>query len=77
MNVEAQETSRRCTICALSFPNDPKWAKCAQCGELTDIIGNAAPNIDDAAATKLLRHREFDEYLDRKEGAHNEGNTDS
>lgn len=61
-----QEVARRCTICALSFPNDPKWAKCAQCGGKTDIIGNASPNIDDAAATKLLRRREFDEYLEKE-----------
>lgn len=61
-----QETARRCTICALSFPNDPKWLACAKCGGKTDIIGNAAPNIDDAEATKLLRAREFQEYLEKE-----------
>lgn len=58
--------ARRCTICALSFPNDPKWLKCAQCGEPTDTIGNAGPNITDAEATSLLRAREFEEYLEKE-----------
>jgi hypothetical protein len=68
MSDEAQATpsARRCSICALSFPNDPKWAKCAQCGEPTSIIGNAAPNITDEAATMMLRAREFQEYLEKE-----------
>lgn len=61
-----QEQARRCSICALSFPNDPKWAKCAKCGAKTDAIGNASPNIDDKDATKLLRAREFQEYLEKE-----------
>lgn len=59
-------SARRCTICALSFPNDEKWKKCARCGEGTDIIGNAAPNVTDEEATTILRNREFEEYLERK-----------
>jgi hypothetical protein len=60
------QVSRRCTVCALSFPLDPKWEKCARCGEATDIIGNAAPNITDEEATSLLRAREFQEYLEKE-----------
>lgn len=59
-------SARRCTICALSFPNDPKWKECAQCGEATDVIGNAAPNVTDKEATSLLRAREFQEYLEKE-----------
>lgn len=61
-----QDIALRCTICALSMPADPKWEKCPQCGEPTDPIGNAQPNISDEDATKLLRRREFDEYLEKK-----------
>lgn len=61
-----QPSARRCTICALSFPNDEKWKECARCGEGTDIIGNAAPNITDDEATKILRAREFEKYLEEQ-----------
>lgn len=59
-------SARRCTVCALSLPNDPKWAKCPQCGEDTSIIGNAEPNTTDKEATSLLRAREFQEYLEKE-----------
>lgn len=59
-------SARRCTICALSFPNDPAWKQCASCGGPTDIIGNASPNITDEEATSILRHREFTEYLEKE-----------
>lgn len=61
-----QPTARRCTICGLSYPNDPKWEKCAQCGEPTSVIGNASPNITDEEATSILRAREFQEYLEEQ-----------
>lgn len=65
MSEEATPPSaRRCTICGLSFPNDPSWEKCAQCGEDTDIIGNAEPNVTETEATSLQRAREFQEYLE-------------
>lgn len=68
MSEEAQKTSgaRRCTICANSLPNDPKWATCPECGGSTDIIGNATPNVTEAGATSLLRAREFQEYLEEQ-----------
>lgn len=61
-----QAFARRCTICALSFPNDDKWKECARCGEPTAPIGNAEPNITDEEATKVLRAREFEEYLEKE-----------
>lgn len=66
MSDEQKTSARRCSVCALSFPNDPKWEKCAQCGEPTSIIGNAEPNVTDTEATSLLRQREFDEYLEKE-----------
>lgn len=68
MSESAQKTEgcRRCTICALSLPNDPAWAKCPKCGESTDIIVNAGPNTTVAEATSLLRAREFEEYLEEE-----------
>lgn len=66
MSEESRPSARRCSICALSFPNTPRWSKCAQCGEPTDIIGNAAPNLTEKEATSLLRAREFQEYLDKE-----------
>lgn len=71
MNDEQQQAgpvARRCTVCALSLPNDEKWKECPRCGEGTDIIGNAEPNVTDEEATSILRRREFDEYLERKGG---------
>ena len=67
-DAQQQDTpsARRCTVCALSLPNDPKWSKCPQCGEATDIIGNAVPNVTEQEATSLLRAREFDEYLEEE-----------
>lgn len=62
----AQEISRRCTMCGISFPNDPMWSKCAQCGGKTDLLGNAAATVDAAEALKLLHHREFEEYLEKE-----------
>lgn len=59
-------SARRCTVCALSLPNDPKWSACPRCGEDTDIIGNAAPNVTEKEAVSLLRAREFEEYLERE-----------
>lgn len=59
-------TSRRCSICALSHPPDLAWKTCAQCGEPTDFIGNAKPNITQEEAVSILRHREFEEYLEEK-----------
>lgn len=61
-----QSFARRCTICALSFPNDPAWEKCARCREATAVIGNAEPNVTDEEATKILRAREFEEYLEKE-----------
>lgn len=58
--------ARRCTVCALSLPFHPKWAKCPQCGEDTDIIGNAAPNVTEQEATSLQCAREFQEYLEKE-----------
>lgn len=58
--------ARRCTICALSLPNDPAWEDCPKCGEPTDIIVNAAPNTTIEEATSLLRVREFQEYLEKE-----------
>lgn len=68
MSEEAQKTpsARRCTICALSLPNDPAWEDCPQCGEKTDIIGNASPNTTEKEATSLKRAREFQEYLEKE-----------
>lgn len=59
-------TARRCSVCALSLPNDPAWEKCPQCGEPTSIIGNAEPNVTEQEATSLLRAREFQEYLEKE-----------
>lgn len=61
------ETSRRCTICGISHPPDVQWKTCAQCGEKTDLIGNAAPTITQEEAVSLLRHREFEEYLEKED----------
>lgn len=62
----AVPSTRRCTVCALSLPNDLKWKSCPQCGEDTDIIGNATPNTTEKEATSLLRAREFQEYLEEE-----------
>lgn len=43
-----------------------EWKNCSQCGEPTDFISNAKPNITQAEAVSLLRHREFEEYLEVK-----------
>lgn len=68
MSDETNDTSgtRRCSICALSLPNDPAWEECPKCGEKTDIIGNAEPNVTEQEATSLLRAREFEEYLEKE-----------
>lgn len=65
----SEETSptRRCSTCALNFPDAIKWRTCARCGERTDYIGNAAPNLTDEEATSILRHREFAEYEEKEE----------
>lgn len=63
---KTRPSARRCSICAISFPNHDKWKKCAQCGEPTDIIGNAEPNVTDVEAVSLLRNREFEEYLEKE-----------
>lgn len=59
-------SARRCSICAISYPNEQTWETCAKCGEPTDIIGNAAPNITETEAISLLRAREFEEYLEEE-----------
>jgi hypothetical protein len=66
MSDASTPNARRCTICALSFPPEEAWKTCAQCGEATDPIGNAAPNITTEEATSMLRHREFEEYLEKE-----------
>lgn len=67
MNPEsAQPSARRCTLCALSLPNDPAWEQCPQCGEDTDIIGNVVPTTTMEAATSLLRASEFQAYLEKE-----------
>jgi hypothetical protein len=58
---------RRCTICALSFPNEDMWRECAQCGEPTAPMSNAEANISTATAVKMLRNREFEEYVAQRE----------
>lgn len=63
---EEKPSARRCTICALSLPNDPVWEQCPQCSADTDIVGNVEPNTTPAEATSMLRHRQFAEYLERK-----------
>lgn len=68
MSDASTPNARRCTMCALSFPPEEEWKTCAQCGEPTDPIGNAKPNVTEEEATSILRHREFDEYLEKEEG---------
>lgn len=58
--------ARRCTMCALSLPDDPKWGTCPQCGQPTDFIRGGGPNVTDEEATKLLRARQFGEYLEKE-----------
>jgi predicted RNA-binding Zn-ribbon protein involved in translation (DUF1610 family) len=68
MSDEKKDTpsTRRCTICALSLPNVPAWAKCPKCGEKTDIIGNVESDVTEQEAASLLRAREFEEYLEKE-----------
>lgn len=62
----SKPSARRCSICGLSLPNDPVWEECPQCGEATQVIGNAAPNTTEQEATSLKRAREFQEYLEEE-----------
>lgn len=65
---EGRPSARRCSMCGLSFPNDEEetWKECARCGEPTDVIVGGGPNITDEEATKVLRAREFEEYLEEQ-----------
>lgn len=56
---------RRCSVCALSLPDEPAWTVCPQCGEKTDRVGNEDANTTKEEATSLLLAREFDEYCER------------
>lgn len=61
-------TARRCSMCSLLLPPSPDWKECPSCGDDTDIFPNAEPTTTEEEATSILRHREFEEYVE-KEGA--------
>lgn len=56
---------RRCSICGITYNFKPQWTVCAQCGEKTEGISNGSGHMDDAEATKILRHREYEEWCER------------
>lgn len=63
---ESRPGARRCTMCGLSFTNTPRWMRCAQCGGKTDIITDGTPNCTEEEAMSMLRHREFEGYLEKE-----------
>lgn len=53
----------RCSMCSLNFPPSDEWQACASCGEPTDAMSHAQPNINQADAVSMRNHRHFQEYL--------------
>lgn len=63
--------TRRCSVCAISWPNFLEFARCPKCGEKTALVNNEKP-MDLREATSLKRHLEFDrKYAERE--AHRQG----
>jgi hypothetical protein len=57
---------RRCSICGITWPR--QFKKCYECGGATDI-GKVTPTLTVEEATSKQRHFEFEEYLEKREGA--------
>ena len=59
-------SSYRCSICAINHPPTEEWTECASCGESTDRMAHAQPNITHEEAMSMRNHRLFDEYLEQE-----------
>lgn len=57
-----------------TWPDEPIYAKCVDCGEPTTPITNATSDLLDAdEARSRLSHAEFEEYYARREALRNRG----
>lgn len=54
-------SARRCSRCALYWPNSTDYAKCAECKETTDFFPYASPMSDEDAVSRVA-HVKFAEY---------------
>lgn len=58
--------SRRCSICAVNWPNDPAlYGKCAQCGGGTYI--SASEPLEAATALSMKNHIEFERFWEQRD----------
>lgn len=60
-----KQPGRRCGICCESWPDEPIYSKCPQCGEQTKRFNNLEP-MPSAEAKSILLHKQFETYYERR-----------
>ena len=58
------QVSRRCSLCALNFPDDDRFKLCLSCDEPTDRVGNVIPMPEDEAVS-MLNHKLFEAFYEK------------
>jgi hypothetical protein len=56
---------RRCSLCAVTWPDDVLFMACPDCKEATYRCGNVEP-IPEEEARRVLLFKCFDEYYERR-----------
>lgn len=60
-----KKPGRRCSLCCESWPDEPIYTKCPQCGETTERFNNLVP-MDPDEARSILLHEQFKAYYERR-----------
>jgi hypothetical protein len=64
--------AKRCSTCAINYPNSHEWAVCAVCLERTDLLTNEQP-ITPASARAIARQAKFDRFYEQTWEAKRQG----
>lgn len=63
------EIARRCSMCAVNWPDLPEYSKCPECGDTADRVKELTPISEDEARSRK-RHAEFETFYEQWDETH-------
>jgi hypothetical protein len=66
--------AKRCSTCAINYPNSHEWGVCPVCLERTDLLTNEQP-ITPSSARAILREAKFNRFYEQTWEAKRQGPT--
>lgn len=63
------QIARRCSICAVNWPDDKGYRYCPECGEDTGRIKDITPIDEDEARSRKV-HAEFEKFMEKWDNTH-------